>query len=518
MRGSLSLWALPTPLLLLIASAPVPAVSHEPQWPYNLPPHVKYFPKDEALVKRELSLQQKLQQQPAIGVRKMSSDPEQKFYLDYWSFDVNMEDHNFDSWTNTSTLHKFEPCTPLHSNHTFPNAPRRTAFSFWNRSPFDKRDFQCPSGTNPCTSIGYPNSCCPTGETCQIVQDTGLGSVGCCPAGSTCAGLLSSCAAGQIACPNNPGGGCCIAGYACLDVGCVYTGTATVLVTPTPPPTSEASTTTLTITTVYTPAVSPASPTTVTSTSTYVPITPVVSTSEYSISTTTSSISTARTKSTSTSVPTSSTTIVTSTSHTTISNSETCSPGFKSCPVSLGGGCCSTDRACGSDVCPAQSSTDAPDAPVRPTTDAMTTTAAASTITGNGCPTGFYACSAYYQGGCCQVGRNCAKTNCPASASTTLVSGSGITIVAPNGNGISTANLATGTCAGGWQTCAASNGGGCCPSGFACGTSCTATASGAAGLVTGKEAPQSGAVSMYGSCVEWLAFLGVLISVLLPVL
>lgn len=495
-----SLLALPTSLLLLITRGPTRAASQELQWPYNLPPHMKYFPEDEALVKREIILQQKLQRQPAVGVRKMSTNPDEKFYLDYWSFGPEADDHNFDSWTNAS-LHELQPCTPLHNNKTLPRPPRNIHFSLWTRSPFDKRDFVCPSGTNACSSIGYPNSCCPSGETCQIVQNTGLGNVGCCPAGSTCAGSVSACSAGQTACPNDQGGGCCIAGYGCFEEGCVYTGTATVLVTPTPASSYLASTTTLTITTIITPSVPSASPTTVTSTTVIVP---EVSTSP-STSTKTSTLII---------VPTSSRTTVILTTHTTVSNVYTCSPGYKSCPVSLGGGCCSTDRGCGAQICPALSSTNTPNAPVRGTTDTTTATAAPTTIPGAICPTGFYACSAYYQGGCCQVGRDCAKTNCPTTASTTLVSGSVATIVAPTGTGISTATL-SGGCATGWQSCATSNGGGCCPIGYSCGMSCTATASGGGGSVVGKEAPDSSAISVKRSGVRWVASLGALISIIL---
>ena len=436
----------------------------------------------------------------------MSADPDEKFYLDYWSFEGETDAHNFNSWTNTSSLRTLEPCVALHTNKSLPIASRHLPFSLWVRSLLDKRDFQCPSGTNACSAIGYPNSCCPTGETCQIVPDTGLGNVGCCPAGETCAGSLSSCSAGQTACPNNPGGGCCIAGYTCLDVGCVYTGTATVVITPVP-----ASTTTLTLTTVITPSVTSASPITVTSTTVLVPVPTTTSTS--------SSIYTTTTTSTSIFISTSSEYTTTSTTHTTINNEITCSSGYKSCPASLGGGCCPTDRACASGAyCPALSSTNTPNAPYRPTTDTTATTAASSistTIAGAGCPTGFYACSAYYQGGCCQVGRDCSKTNCPTTASTTLVSGNGITIAAPTGNGISTAIL-SGVCATGWQSCAATDGGGCCPAGYACGTSCTATASGGGGSVTAKEAPQSGAISMHGTLrLGGIAVLGAFVGAVL---
>ncbi|RDL39099.1 uncharacterized protein BP5553_03439 [Venustampulla echinocandica] len=67
-------------------------------------------------------------------------------------------------------------------------------------------------------------------------------------------------------------------------------------------------------------------------------------------------------------------------------------------------------------------STDTGVAPVRPTsgTSITSTSSLAATPTDTLCPTGFYACSAYYQGGCCRVGRNCEKISCPATSSTTI--------------------------------------------------------------------------------------------------
>jgi hypothetical protein len=177
----------------------------------------------------------------------------------------------------------------------------------------------------------------------------------------------------------------------------------------------------------------------------------------------------------------------------------TCSPGFQTCPASLGGGCCHTDRACGSVTCPPLS-TAAP--PVLPTsgsgpvstpalsssTKSPKTTSTSSTVTYSGCPTGFYMCSAYYLGGCCRVGRNCDTTSCPTSASTAVVTNSGLTVMAPIG---ASSAVPTGSCANGWFSCAASVGGGCCPSGYGCGTSCTAMASGQSNV--GKGAPSEAA-------------------------
>ncbi|KEF55985.1 uncharacterized protein A1O9_07565 [Exophiala aquamarina CBS 119918] len=481
----LRLAALPPSLLCLIANALVPSAGSSQPWPYNLPPDAKYYPEDERLLKRETDIQQRLLQCPIQGVRKMSGDPGEKFYLDYWHFESEGYEEQKETdgergssdilpiWANATSLSlwtSFDSPARVHDTPTDHQRPRLLA-----RVPglhfFDQRDFKCPSDTSACTSINRPNSCCGTGSTCIIVQDTGLGDVGCCPNGQTCAGSLGSCAEGYTDCPNNPGGGCCIPGYACFEVGCVQTNTATQIPAPGP------------------------STTTVTSYTTITPSAPTTSTSR----TTTSSSSSS---STSTTLPPA---IVTVTRTVTVTSSTpsslTCSTGYRSCPASLGGGCCPTDRECGSANCPATTTTGSAEPPVRPTPE-TTTTETTTTVPGSGststigCPTGFYACSAYYQGGCCQIGRDCGSTSCPASASTTLVNSNGITIVAPTGSGITApASLLTGSCARGWATCAPSVGGGCCPSGYACETATCAAASG--GSDVGKLAPESGAVRAF---------------------
>ena len=104
-------------------------------------------------------------------------------------------------------------------------------------------------------------------------------------------------------------------------------------------------------------------------------------------------------------------------------------------------------------------------APVRPTSATSTTTPTAGPTA---CPTGFYACEAYYAGGCCRTGRDCHTTSCPATSSTTIIS-SGVTVVVPV-DSAATVNSPTGACASGWASCAASDGGNCCPSGWQCGS------------------------------------------------
>jgi hypothetical protein len=83
------------------------------------------------------------------------------------------------------------------------------------------RDFECPGGTHACTIINQPNYCCTDGTTCFVVEGApDAGNVGCCPDGQTCGGSVATCADGNMACPAEDGGGCCIPGFMCADVGC----------------------------------------------------------------------------------------------------------------------------------------------------------------------------------------------------------------------------------------------------------------------------------------------------------
>ncbi|KAG5298316.1 GPI anchored protein [Histoplasma ohiense] len=404
----------------------------------------------ESLVQRDVEIQRQLAGQSPIGVRRMTDDEGEKFWLDYWYFDANIggggdvrnggrkqqqstrmglrdegtdirglidggwgdvpKSHNHkvkktlgNAGMDSSTAASLYPPFPLHGNITDEdgadkgreagNEGRGMSLLLFGRSlsqwtvrdrgdMFGKRSFKCPFDTKPCTSIDRPNSCCGKGSKCIFVKDTGLGDVGCCGAGESCSDNLIKCASGYTPCPDNPGGGCCIPGYSCVDQGCIYISTTIVTATPAPPPPST-----------FTEPINP---------------------------------------------------------------------------------------------------------PVRPTSNAKTTitTFQSTRPTITGCPTGFYACSAVYHGGCCRTGRDCNPTSCPPISSTTIVDDNGATIVigidptvslsSPGGEGR--------RCAAGWTGCAASAGGGCCPDGFACAEiSCTLSAGGRGTAVVGKMAPVNGA-------------------------
>jgi hypothetical protein len=181
------------------------------------------------------------------AVRKMPADQGAKFHHEYCAFGDHSafapashkphaaiaarsaleEDDARRIWANASAELPLRPPfallsgpeTEVQDDSTFPawDLFRRAASAL---AFLEKRHWACPSGTTSCSSIGFPNSCCGTGETCMEVPDTGLGPVGCCPSGATCGGGISTCADGSTACGSNIGGGCCIPGFVCQGVGC----------------------------------------------------------------------------------------------------------------------------------------------------------------------------------------------------------------------------------------------------------------------------------------------------------
>ncbi|KAL4809698.1 hypothetical protein BDV18DRAFT_132621 [Aspergillus unguis] len=331
------------------------------------------------------------------GLRKMGNDEGEKFFMHYWHYEEDDMVANSTEAQDGSSNTRIDRSSVLPRSHYFqpPFSPGSEDLFGWNSSSIDRRDFECPAGTNACTSINRSDSCCQTDETCVIVEDTGSGDVGCCPAGQDCSGTIGSCWEGYTSCSSSLGGGCCYPGYECVEEGCAHIVTITLTL----------SSTTLTTTSTETIPATPTSSTTTTTTAT----------------TTTTSTSTSSTSST-------------------------------------------------GDLSP----------PDRPTSKSTTTNSATETETS--CPTGFYACAAVYQGGCCQTGRDCDTTSCPAKSSTTLES-NGQTIVvaeptaapsADEGDDDSSEDSGPKRCASGWFSCADTVGGGCCPTGYACGSSCTA--------------------------------------------
>ncbi|KAJ6036162.1 hypothetical protein N7540_000441 [Penicillium herquei] len=324
-------------------------------------------------------IESKLSETPVHGVRKMSHDEGEKFFLDYWSFvddSQGLADRGLDDDQtpfNKSSQVEDQASSDLLIPRSF---PFQSSFPWEanDKSLFGPRDFKCPTGTYACESIGRSDRCCSMSDTCQHVRDTGSGDVGCCPTGKRCSNVVGQCPSPWTTCSEALGGGCCIAGYHCVPGGCAFVSVMTVTV----------------------------HSTVIHSTKTYstVPQNPP-------------------------------------------SSSNTCSTGTAN---SL-----------------------AP--PARPT--GRTTSTHITTSRVNVCPTGFYACSAVYQGGCCQTGRDCDTTSCPKTRSTTFIS-NGVTIIEPVTTG---GTEITGKCAKGWFSCADTAGGGCCPLNWTCGRSCTAPAS-----------------------------------------
>ncbi|KAF2155638.1 hypothetical protein K461DRAFT_274653 [Myriangium duriaei CBS 260.36] len=339
-----------------------------------------------------------------IGVRKMSDDEGEMFFLDYWQLDPLASRASIQSDltdTGNSTYQPFNPPLSPHSDSYHSSKSLRIAHQLF------KRDFQCPTNTFACTSIGQPNNCCANGETCISVQDTGLGPVGCCPQGQSCGGAVASCntAQGYSSCPGSPNGGCCIPGYSCQGVGCVLTGTSVLTPTPAPTPTPTSS----------------------------------------------SSAAVSSVTSTDTTVSTVTTTVV-------ISPSASAQPTTVTQTLTI----TSSASESGTAVPPVRPTSDSsPTSPSTTTTTSTTQTSAPA----DQCPTNFYRCSAYYVGGCCRVGRDCSSTSCPPASSTVVASNTHATVVAPSGGSCANgwqscaASVGGGCCPGGYvcgtATCSA---------------------------------------------------------------
>lgn len=247
MRLEPKILGLPASVLLLIAShANVAQADGTPaQWPYNFPPHVKYWPEDPPNRRRDLEAIEehlRLGRSP-VGVMKMGADEGEKFYMEYWQFEGGLEESKAAGEVGSSALSSIP--LRIRNDEETKRLPLNSSSSITYRPPFalhtedkldyleyqdlgaridisgrsaaaaaalavlQKRGFICPSGTSDCSSIGYPNSCCFTGETCYAIENTGLGPVGCCPDGEICSGEVTSCESGYTACGESLGGGCC---------------------------------------------------------------------------------------------------------------------------------------------------------------------------------------------------------------------------------------------------------------------------------------------------------------------
>ncbi|KAI0903603.1 hypothetical protein F4823DRAFT_267904 [Ustulina deusta] len=376
------------------------------------------------------------------AVRKMSLDEGEKFMPEYYAFappdayvggpqtPLGLEARGADLLVltpeeeallagNSSAALVFRPPFPRHLDYRGLEARSRTSGSGKDsRSPegqrrqsggdswslyrraiealarLQGRDFTCPGGTHVCSNIGEPNYCCTDGTTCFVVENApDAGNVGCCPNGQSCGGSVAACADGNTACPADDGGGCCIPGFVCADIGCVQS--------------TVSATTSTTTTTTPTPTTSSKS---TTSTST-------------SKQTTTTTTTTAMTATTSGSTSASGTGLppvrpTSSTPTTTTGTSDYCPTGFYACVASAGSGCCRTGRDCSTTSCPPVASTTIVTngaTIVVPLTDAQ----AAPTTTAT-CASGWFLCGANAGpvSGCCPSGYMCGTASCTLSATT----------------------------------------------------------------------------------------------------
>ncbi|KAI9036153.1 putative GPI anchored protein [Aspergillus affinis] len=398
-----------TPLLVGLGPAFARSVAAHTD-PVDTHANLSQIPDD--ILQRNAVIQTHLAQRPVRGVKKMSNDEGEKFFLDYWYFEEDAVDGNANT-TTERLQERQETATNEHlatkeqldlQPRSYPHHPslllnRRDEASDthgWMAaqfSPLFRRDFKCPANTFSCASIDRPNSCCNAGDTCELVKDTGSGDVGCCPTGQDCSGTIGKCQQGYSSCSASQGGGCCIPGYDCVSGGCARVYTITITVSSS----VMLSTSTQTV--------------------------PATTTVEYNTTTTSRSTrSTASSSSTDTkstgdlSPPARPTSVSTATTSHARETGDVCPLGFYACSAVYRGGCCQTGRDCDMTSCPSTRSTTITSNDRTIVVPVETTEATATS--GGRCATGWFSCADTAGGGCCPSGYACGSS-CTAQATAT---------------------------------------------------------------------------------------------------
>ncbi|KAI0108515.1 hypothetical protein F4814DRAFT_61612 [Daldinia grandis] len=364
-------------------------------------------------------------QQHPTAIRKMSLDEGEMFLPEYYAFaPAQLQPRDEEELLpagNSSAVVPFRPPYPLHYDYYRAGIGGKeedsgSALYKHARDILAKlqgRQFACPKDTHSCENIGQPNYCCTQGTQCFVVTNApDAGNVGCCPDGQTCGVTVGQCSDGSSSCPANQGGGCCIPGFVCADVGCVHSTvsviTQTTITSTTVPATPSGSTQVITVIITVTPSDGGA---------------PVLSTTTQTTTASATPTSTSSTTATG-GIPPYRPTSGTSSATTSPSPSEStsyCPTGFYACVAREGGGCCRTGRDCSTTSCPAPPPmTTIISSGVTiavPVSDAQAAEGAQPTAT---CASGWFLCGedAGPVAGCCPSGYNCGAASCTLSAST----------------------------------------------------------------------------------------------------
>lgn len=391
-------------LLLLVPSLHFAAATPAYDWPAGVDPSEKYWPPGTGPPSKR-SLQEYTdfnQTDRCSAVRKVSAEnPGEKYYWD-WEHEATSQ-QGFLLGLGNNNLEVDEPelddeweeegqqegevdvvvVVEVEEGEETPQANKYSAPLRMRSFASDdgiigvllgkRQNFQCPTGTYACTSIGVPGSCCRTDEICERIPDTGMGVVGCCPSGQECAGRLSGCGSNMKTCASSQGGGCCIEGYSCSANGCI--------------PDSASGAVTTCSSGFY------ACPSNVAGGC--CPSGRLCGVTDCP---------------TQTATPTG-------------TGGDTCPTGYYTCAPQYNGGCCRIGRDCGITECPERALTISAGG-AGGAGGVLTMTALAS------CAAGWQSCASSLGGGCCPNGYNCGSTNCPAvtvGSTAYAISGSTVT-------------------------------------------------------------------------------------------
>lgn len=117
------------------------------------------------------------------GVKKLSSeDPSEKFY---WDWEHLARSQQGFLGLGTSAGEKSEDVSAELPVNAY-RAPHRDIVSDHGIIGVllgKRQTFECAVGTQSCSAVGVPGSCCDLTETCERIPDIGFGNIGCCPKG-----------------------------------------------------------------------------------------------------------------------------------------------------------------------------------------------------------------------------------------------------------------------------------------------------------------------------------------------
>lgn len=150
------------------------------------------------------------------AIKKLSPDSNQKIFPHHLAFSIPIISSLQDQ--DDASNYTYSPAYAPHSDETEHSVLRRAAEVL----ALLQRRQSCPTNMKSCFGVGSGVKCCQEGTYCVYVGDVSPGGIACCPDGASCGGGVGECPDGSTSCSADSGGGCCIPGYVCEGLGCMF--------------------------------------------------------------------------------------------------------------------------------------------------------------------------------------------------------------------------------------------------------------------------------------------------------